>query len=162
MIDKTAFQLPRDKMKSEQRNLLRETIRGNTNSAWIDKNGHVNISHYLKLLDNSLEVLCSFPGSINSILEISNSYVARSYCVKHQIELMHPSSWYIKAGITSITTKKFVSYHCLYKDQTRIAKFSIESVFFDLISRKAIEIGLNQINSYTYGLVKGFDQMIIK
>ena len=162
LIEKTVLQSPRDIMMSEQYSLLRETIRGNTSSDWVDKNGHVKISHYLRLLDNSLEVLCSFPGSINSILKMSNSYVARSYCVKHQLELMHPSSWYIKAGITSITTKKFVSYHCLYKGQTRVAKFNIESVFFDLISRKAIEIGLNQINLYTYGLVKGFDQMIIK
>ena len=70
LIEKTVLQSPRDKMMSEQYSLLRETIRGNTSSDWVDKNGHVNISHYLRLLDNSLEVLCSFPGSINSILKI--------------------------------------------------------------------------------------------
>jgi acyl-CoA thioesterase FadM len=149
-------------MESKQQNFLQETIRGNTSSNWVDKNGHVNISHYINLLDKSLEALCSFPGSINSILKKDDSYVARSYCVKHQLELIHPSSWCIRAGITSITTNKFISFHCLYRGQTRVAKFYLESVYFDLVSRKAIDISLEQLNLYTHGLVTGFDQMIIK
>ena len=149
-------------MRSNQQNSLHETIRGTTSSKWVDKNGHINISNYIGLLDKSLEALCSFPGSINSILKENESYVARSYSVKHQLELIHPSSWYFQAGITFITTNKFMSYHSLYKGQTRVAKFYLESVFFDLVSRKSIDISLDQINSYTYGLATGFDQIIMR
>jgi len=149
-------------MKNNQHNALQDTIRGDTSSNWVDKNGHVNISHYIGLLDRSLETLCSFPGSINSMLKKNESYVARSYFVRHQSELIHPSSWYIRAGITSIATNKFMSYHCLYRGQTRVAKFSLESVFFDLSYRKAIDIGLDQMDLFTYGIVTGFDQMPIK
>lgn len=162
LIEIDALYSRRIKMKSNQHNSLQETIRGNTSSDWVDKNGHVNISHYINLLDRSLETLCSFPGSINSILKNNESYVARSYIVKHQSELIHPSSWSIRAGITSIATNKFLSYHCLYRGQTRVAKFSLESVFFDLSSRKAIDIGLDQMDLFTYEIVAGFDQISIR
>jgi len=161
-IEECALYWRRVRLKNKLDNLLQETIRGSTDANWVDKNGHVNISNYISLLDKSLEALCSFPGSINSILNNSVSYVARSYYVKHQRELLHPSGWYMKAGVTFIARNKFMSFHCLYQGQTRVAKFYLESVFFDLISRRSIDLSLEQIDLYTYGLVTGFDQNRVK
>lgn len=152
----------RVKVKNKHDKWLQETIRGSTDANWVDNNGHVNISNYISLLDKSLESLCSFPGSIDSILSNNVSYVARSYYVKHQRELLHPSGWYMKAGITSIARNKFMSFHCLYQDQTRVAKFYLESIFFDLVSRRSIDLSLEQIDLYTYGIVTGFDENRIK
>lgn len=149
-------------MKSKSQNFLQVTNQGHTKANWVDKNGHVNISHYIALLDKSLETLCSFPGSINSVLKEDQSYVARNYYVKHHSELIHPTKWSFKAGICSLTNQKFESVHFLYIGQTRVAKFYIECVFFDLIYRKAINITLSQVTSYTHGIVAGFDQKIIE
>lgn len=162
LIEIDALHSRRLKINSNHNSSLQETIRGNTSSNWVDKNGHVNISHYISLLDRSLETLCSFPGSINSILKNNETYVARSYFVRHLSELIHPSSWSIRAGITSIATNKFMSYHCLYRGQTRVTKFYLESVFFDLSSRKAIDIGLDQMDLFTFEIVTGFDQLPIR
>ena len=138
-----------------------ETLKGETDKKWIDRNDHVNISAYTILLDKSLDILCNLPGSIYSIMPPEVTFVASRIFIAHVSELLYPSPWTIEAGITSLNLNGFISYHCLFSNGKRVARFYLKSSFFNLNSRKSVHLTNSDLKRYSFGLLEGIKDPFI-
>jgi acyl-CoA thioesterase FadM len=131
------------------------TLKSSTKLDWIDSNEHVNMSIYVRLLDKSLDLLVNLPGSINCILPKGVGFVASRLNTAFVSELIHPTSFVMNAGITSLDEFGFSSYHCIFVNDKKIARLYLKSSFFDLKTRKSIQISKDNLEKFDLSILPG-------
>lgn len=137
------------------KNGLYLTLKSNTKLDWIDSNEHVNMSIYVRLLDKSLDLLVNLPGSVKCILPKGVGFVASRLNTAFVSELIHPANFVMYAGITSLDEFGFSSYHCIFVNDKKISRLYLKSSFFDLKTRKAIQISKNNLEKFELRILPG-------
>lgn len=131
------------------------TLKSSTEINWIDANQHVNMSVYVTLLDQSLDLLVNLPGSVKFILPEGVGFVASRLKTAFISELIHPTSFIMKAGFTSLNEFGFSSYHCIFVNEKKIARSYLKNSFFDLKTRNSVQIAKENLEKFELSILPG-------
>ena len=104
----------------------------------IDKNNHLNISNYIKLIDNSNERL------IKSVKKKDYHFVAKKIIMENSREIREGEICKIKSFLIKVTKYYIISRHEFYVENSNMlrAKCFMQQVPINNKSKKIVQINL--------------------
>lgn len=130
-------------------------IYGKASNEWIDKNNHVNIMYYTKIVDLALETLVQLPNSVSQVLSSDSSYVVSKTLAQYSREMSCDDQWTTKGALYNINISGFKSIIFIFVGNQRIARFYTWCSFFSLKKRTSQKISEMQLTSISIPLILG-------
>ncbi|EQA69459.1 acyl-CoA thioesterase [Leptospira noguchii] len=120
------------------------TMSGVVLTKWIDQNGHMNVSSYMNLFDQSTNILLQQSGLVSLEIDSEITLVAGRIFIEHRKELLEGESWEVWSGFVTVCSSFITITHRIRSGTsiravcdirgTAFSKFTRKSAFWDIDS----------------------------
>lgn len=112
-----------------------QTIAGVVPDEWIDRNGHMNVTAYMRIFDQGTDLLLQKCGLTN---ESDLTVVAARMMIDYRKELLLGESWQLWSGFSSIQSNTLTIVHRLRSIDSMRATCDIRGNGFSKCARSAV------------------------
>lgn len=129
-----------------------KTSSGVVSEDWIDSNGHMNVTAYMRLFDHGTAILAREAG-ITEARDLT--LVAARMIIHYRKELLVDEAWSLWSGVSSVQPGSLTIVHKLRSTLSVHATCHIKSNGFSKNSRSAILFDTGVLNGLSKFLVPG-------
>jgi len=121
---------------------------GKVDPSWIDRNGHMNVVHYMRLFDEGMDLMLKATGMTN--WQTKNGHltiVASRINIVHRKELLCGEPWALSSAFSTITTRYISLVLRLTANYSIRAYCYILGVFFCIDRRRPAILAENLLDN---------------
>jgi len=126
---------------------------GIVSEEWIDDNGHMNVTAYMRLFDRGTNLLLD--RFVTSIYSADLTIVASRIMLEHRRELLQGDSWELWSGVISVTSTYVTLTHRLRSTKSIHAVCHIRGVLFSIETRQSLQFEAKHVNKLSKFIIHG-------